>query len=176
MNTRKAILPALLPDWHPGVWGVLPYRPCRSAVCREVPGHSHCLPRCTHDPSAAGDHPDHRSRGQGLLGRTDWLGSWFGGIKPALFRAHMVGSPLPEGHSCPGLKQEDGDVSRTQVDVSSPSRGPVEGRAKLITPPPPLPAAQATGFREELSHFQGARTVLLGKYQEQHTFQLAFLV
>lgn len=71
---------------------------------------------------------------RGLLGHTDWLGSWFGGIKPALFRAHMVGSPLPEGHSCPGLKQEDGDVGRTQVDVSSPSRGPVVG-GKLITPP-----------------------------------------
>ena len=107
---------------------------------------------------------------RGLLGCADWLGSWFGGIKPALFRAHTVRSPRPEGHSRPGLTQEDGDIRRTQVYVSSPSRG--TGGGKFITPPP----ARATGFREELSHFQGTRTILLGKYQEQCTFQLAFLV
>lgn len=73
---------------------------------------------------------------RGLLGCADWLGSWFGGIKPALFRAHTVRSPRPEGHSRPGLTQEDEDISRTQVDVSSPSRGTGGGAGQVYHPTP----------------------------------------
>ena len=94
---------------------------------------------------------------RGLLGCTDWLGSWFGGIKPALFRAHTVRSPLPEGHSCLGLTQEDGDAGRTQVDVSSPSRWPVGGQVYHPTP------SMSHRLQRRVESFSGGQDNLAGE-------------
>ena len=47
-------------------------------MCRDVPGHGHCSPHCSPDPSAAGYHPEHRGRGQGTLRvyRLAWFLVW----------------------------------------------------------------------------------------------------
>ena len=154
---RKATLPALLPDWHPGVWGSRPIGqagvPCAGMCLVTATAHltAALIPQLpvTTQTIGAGD--------RGLLGCTDWLGSWFGGIKPALFSAHTVRSPLPEGHSCPGLTQEDGDAGRTQVDVSSPSRWPVGGQVYHPTP------SMSHRLQRRVESFSGGQDNLAGE-------------
>ena len=153
MNMRKATLLARRPDWHPGVW----------VTCGPT-GHAAATlwqrPVTTQTTRA----------GTGTLGayRLVWLLVW--GHQTHTVSCSHSGEPSSWASFLPWPNTGIQRVLAGHRWTSHAHQKDRQWGARLSPP------AWATGFREGLSHFQGARTILLGKHQEQHTFQLAFLV